>query len=112
MVLRTVARLEAENGARVLQIAIPPAVFGYGEEDLEPERRRRRDAELDHPNDVALAAPDCVVARLDRPVLSLDAADPDADPGQAVPVGEVARDRFAPNLAGAVEDRKSTRLNS
>jgi len=58
MVLRTVARLEAQHGASVLQVAIAPAVVGNDEEDVEADRRRRGDTELEQPHDVALTAPD------------------------------------------------------
>src|SRR5262249_55863701 len=52
---------------------------------------------------------DRVVARFHWPVLRLDATDPDADRRQAVAVGVVARDRLAPDLAGAVESRPAGR---
>src|SRR4030095_328863 len=50
-----------------------------------------------------------VIAHLHRPVLRLDAADADADRRQAVPVGVVARDGLAPDLAGAVEAGRARR---
>src|SRR5258705_12541973 len=86
MVLRPVARLEAENGAGVLEVAVAPPVIGDDEEDVEPERRRRGDAQLDHPHDVALTAPDRVVAGRHRPVFGLYAGAADADRGPSRPL--------------------------
>src|SRR5207249_9508354 len=109
MVLRTVARLEAEYGARVLQVAIAPPVVGDDEEDVEPDRRRLGDTELEQPHDVALAAPDREVPHRDGTVFHLDPADADADRGEPVRVRIVARDRFAPDLAGTVEPVRTRR---
>src|SRR5712692_2338670 len=109
MVLRPVARLEAEDGARVFEVPVAPPVVRDGEEDVEPERRWRRDAQLEHADDVALAAPHRVIARRGRPVFGCDTADADTDRGQPVRIGVVARDRLAPHLTGPVEPGRTRR---
>src|SRR3989442_10661395 len=109
MVLRSVARLEAEHGARMRQVAIAPPVVGDDEEDVESERRRRGDAELEQPDDVPLAAPDRIVARREGAVLSLDPADAHADRGQPVRVGVVAGGPPPPPLSGAPQPRPAPR---
>ena len=68
MVLGGVRRLEADDGARVVEVAVTPAVARGREEDVEADGRRRRQAPLDHPRDIALAAKDGELARFDGTV--------------------------------------------
>src|SRR5215467_15176099 len=109
MVLRPIARREAEHGAGVLEVTVAPAVVGDRVEDVELQRGRRRDAELEHLDDVALTAEDRELPRRRRPVPGQDAADADAERRQAVHVGEMARDRLAPDLASTVEAGRTQR---
>src|SRR5436190_6709241 len=101
--LGAVHRRPAEHAASVLDVAVAVAQVGDDVEDVEAHRRRRLDARLDHPGDVALAAPHGGVARGRRSILGLHAADAQADDRHLVRVGVVTRERLAPDLAGAVE---------
>src|SRR2546427_2461825 len=67
--LRRVLGLEAEDPARVVEIAVAPPVVRDGEEDVEAKRRGRPETRLDHPGDVALTAPDREGAWRARPAL-------------------------------------------
>jgi len=75
----------------VLEVAVAPPVVGDDEEDVEAERRGGLEAQLDHPHDVALAAPDREVARRERPVLRGDVADPKTAAGRVVAVSNTFR---------------------
>src|SRR5437016_1499548 len=97
--------LPAQDGARVLEIAVAPLVAGSAEENFAADRLRGVDATLEEPRDVALAAPDGKLARRPRPVLRVHAPDAYADDRQPVCVRVVTPERFAPDLAGAVEAR-------
>src|SRR6266478_2599862 len=97
--------LPAQDGARGLGIAVAPLVAGGAEEDFEADRLRRLDAALEEPRDVALAAPDGKLARRPRPVLRVYAPEAHADDRQPVSVCVVTSERFAPDLAGAVQAR-------
>src|SRR2546422_10803877 len=66
--LRRVLGLEAEDPARVVEVAVAPSVVRDGEEDVEAKRRGRPETRLDDPGDVALTAPDREAAWGARPV--------------------------------------------
>src|SRR5439155_15859684 len=102
VVFRRVDGLEADDRARVVEVAIAPAVARRGVEDVEAHDRRCREAPLDHARDVALAAVHGELARLPRPVLGAHAADADAEDREAVRVRVLTRERFAPDLARAI----------
>src|ERR1051325_9785476 len=79
VVFGAVERRPAEHRARVLEIAVAPAVGRDDVEDVEAHARGRLDARLQHPHDVALAAPHGELARRHRLVLRAHAADPERD---------------------------------
>src|SRR5260370_36212919 len=90
--------LPAQDGTRLLEIAVAPLVAGGAEEDFEADRIRGLDAALEEPRDVALAAPDGKLARRPWPVLRVHAPDAHADDRQPVGVRVVAPERFTPDL--------------
>src|SRR5436190_4353944 len=103
VVLGRVDRLEADDSPRVIDVAIAPAIARGDEEDVESKGRRGHEAALDHARHVALAAPHRELTRLARAILGAHAADAQADHRQAVRVGILTRERFAPRLARAVQ---------
>src|SRR5215470_7646791 len=103
MVLGAVLGDEAHHRAGVLDVTVAPLVVGGHEEHVEAQAVRRDQAALDHPGDVALAAPDRVLARLRRAVGRAHVADAQADHRHRGGVREVAGQRLPPELAAAVE---------
>src|ERR1051325_5371707 len=79
VVFGAVERRPAEDSAGVLEVAVAPAVGGDDVEDVEADARRRLDARLQHPHDVALAAPHRELTRRHRFVLGAHAPNPKAD---------------------------------
>src|SRR5215831_9237132 len=102
IVFRGVHGLPTEDGARVLEISVAPLVARVAEHDFVVQGGSLK-ASHEQPRDVALAAPHRELARGQRPVLGVHAADAHADDGKAVGVGELAAEGLAPDLADAVE---------
>src|SRR5882724_1824298 len=94
---------EAQHRSRVREIPIAPAIVRGGEEDAIAEVGGGGDGPLEDLDHVTLAQPHGEVACAAGPVLSVHAADADAQDRQTMLVGVLAPERLAIRLAHAVE---------